>query len=84
MYEPIFASPVSPWFRWFAWRPVHTVDRGWRWMRPVWRRRVQKHHYLPGGGRDFWFQVAVSIPPAEPPGNTSVESATPPQKDEGD
>ena len=25
-------------FRWFAWRPVWTYDRGWVWLRPVWRR----------------------------------------------
>lgn len=29
----------GPEFRWFAWRPVNTVDRGWRWLRFVWRRR---------------------------------------------
>lgn len=27
-------------FRWFAWRPVWTLDRGWVWMRRVWRRHV--------------------------------------------
>lgn len=29
----------GPAFRWFAWRPVDTEDRGWRWLRMVWRRR---------------------------------------------
>lgn len=28
-----------PWFRWFAWRPVDTDDRGWVWLRMVWKRR---------------------------------------------
>lgn len=59
-YEPAFGEPVSGWFRWFAWRPVETVDRGWRWLCPVWRRRVQKHDYL-SGGPDFWFQHAVDV-----------------------
>lgn len=27
-------------FRWFAWHPVDTGDRGWRWLRFVWRQRV--------------------------------------------
>jgi len=27
-------------FRWFAWRPVWTRDRGWTWLRWVWRRHV--------------------------------------------
>jgi len=30
----------GPIHRWFAWRPVDTEDRGWRWLRLVWRRRV--------------------------------------------
>lgn len=60
VYAPSFGEPITPWFRWFAWRPVHTVDRGWRWLRPVWKRRVQKHSYL-DGGVDFWFQFAVAV-----------------------
>ena len=59
-YQPTFGFPVSDWFRYFAWRPVHTVDRGWRWLRPVWRRRIAKHDYLQGGA-DFWWQDAVSV-----------------------
>lgn len=59
-YAPMFGEPVSEWFRWFAWRPVQTVDRGWRWMRPVWKRRISKHSYLDGGS-DFWFQHAVDV-----------------------
>lgn len=46
--ERAFMSPVGPWFRWFAWHPVRTDDRGWRWLRPVWRRRMQSHEYLDG------------------------------------
>lgn len=30
----------GPEFRWFAWYPVNTQDRGWRWLRMVWTRRV--------------------------------------------
>ncbi|MCE0510876.1 hypothetical protein LVJ59_17655 [Microbacterium sp. KKR3/1] len=30
----------NEWFRWFAWHPVWTYDRGWRWLRFVWRRHV--------------------------------------------
>lgn len=59
-YSPAFGEPVTDWHRWFAWRPVETVDRGWRWLRPLWRRRVQKHSYLPGP-IDFWFQHAVEV-----------------------
>ncbi len=57
-YRPMFGDPISDWHRWFAWRPVDTADRGWRWMRLVWRRRVEKHHYLDGGA-DRWFQHVI-------------------------
>lgn len=60
-YAPMFGSPIAPWHRWFAWRPVDTVDRGYRWFRLVWRRRVEKHAYLPGP-IDRWFQHACAIP----------------------
>lgn len=59
-YRPAFGVPVSAWWRWFAWRPVESVDRGWVWLRPVWRRRVHKHNYLHRGA-DFWFQTACTI-----------------------
>lgn len=59
-YAPMFGRPVSAWYRWFAWRPVETVDRGWQWLRVVNRRRIHKHQYLPGPS-DFWFQHAVDI-----------------------
>lgn len=29
----------GPTFRWFAWRPVRTSDRGLRWLRLLWRRK---------------------------------------------
>lgn len=57
-YMPMFGDPVGPWYRWFSWRPVETVDRGVIWLRPVWRRRVAKHAFLTGGA-DFWFQHCV-------------------------
>jgi hypothetical protein len=57
-YAPRFGTAFTPWHRWFAWRPTETVDRGWVWLRVVWRRRIHKHTYLDGGG-DFWFQTAV-------------------------
>lgn len=64
-YEPSFGFPVGPWFRWFAWRPVATIDRGWRWLRPVWRRRCQSHVYL-DGPTVRWFQAAVDLPEETP------------------
>lgn len=59
-FSPRFGSPVSDWYRWFAWRPVETVDRGKQWLRIVNRRRIHKYHFLDGGA-DFWFQHAVKI-----------------------
>jgi hypothetical protein len=60
--EPLFGFPVGPWFKWFAWHPTKTTDRGWRWLRPVWRRRYQTHSYLRGPTM-HWFHDRV-IPPA--------------------
>jgi hypothetical protein len=60
-YAPRFGEPVSDWYRWFAWRPIETVDRGTQWLRFVYRRRIYKHQYLDGGA-DWWFQHAVSKP----------------------
>jgi hypothetical protein len=64
-YKPLFGSPVSGWYRWFAWRPVETVDRGWIWLRVVNCRRIQKKFFL-NGGADFWFQYAVLLAPVSP------------------
>ncbi len=58
-YQPMFGEPIAEWFRWFAWRPVCTIDRGWRWLRPVWRRRCRSHDYLDGPLVEWW-QNAVT------------------------
>ena len=64
--EPAFGMPVGPWFRWFAWHPTKTTDRGWRWLRPVWRRRYQAKPYLDGPTM-WWFNAAVADPRAKRP-----------------
>lgn len=35
-------TEYGPAHRWFAWHPVNTWDRGWKWLRVVHRRRVWK------------------------------------------
>lgn len=55
----------GPAFRWFAWRPVWTGDRGWRWMRPVWRRRA----YLDIAGLPAYASFENSV---SKPGSTGV------------
>lgn len=56
-YLPIFGFPITQWHRRFAWYPVHTVDYGVVWLRPVWQRRCQ----LKGGlfGDSMWWQRVV-------------------------
>lgn len=44
----------GPEFRWFAWHPVHTDDRGWRWLRFVWRRREYAPAFLPEAPGPWW------------------------------
>lgn len=59
--RPLFGSQIGPWFRWFAWHPVKTADRGWRWLRPVWRCRYQTKMSLPGPTYQ-WFHTVVCSP----------------------
>ncbi|QFG13692.1 hypothetical protein PBI_SHEPARD_87 [Arthrobacter phage Shepard] len=59
-WEPMFGRPVSDWYRVWAWKPVHTLDRGWIWLRPYWRRRIYKKQFLHGGA-DFWWQNIVVV-----------------------
>jgi len=59
-FKPKYGFPVCDWYKWFAWYPVDTVDRGWRWLSTVNKRRIHKHDYL-DGGPDFWNQYAVTL-----------------------
>ena len=52
-------------FRWFAWRPTKTLDRGWRWLRMVNKRKVLHYSWVQDdmgydGGYSSWFQTKVS------------------------
>ena len=58
-YEPKFSWPIAPWFKWFAWHPVYTIDRGWRWLIFVWKRPCQVKEYLSHNGGDIWWQHIV-------------------------
>ena len=58
--RPTFGDPIGPWRRVFAWWPTRTYDRQLVWLRPVWRRCIQKHDYLYGGD-DFWWQYATEV-----------------------
>lgn len=53
-YKPAFGFALGPYHRYFAWKPVDTFDRGWRWLCFVERRRIQKHDYLDGGSSRWW------------------------------
>jgi hypothetical protein len=52
---PVFGDPKGPWIKSFAWTPTFTIDAGWIWLRPIWKRHIHKHHWLDGGA-DFWWQ----------------------------
>ena len=66
-YKPLFGHPIGPWHRWFAWRPIETVDRGWRWLVPTWRRRFQTRPHL-DGPRMTWFLHVIEGPARETDG----------------
>ena len=59
LYELEYGRAVSPWRKWFAWKPVDTVDCGWIWFKTVNRRRIQKHDYLPGDTEQWWQYVKI-------------------------
>jgi len=59
--KPRFGSSVADWHSKFAWLPINTYDRGWKWLCFVERRRIQKHYYLDGGGADFWWQYRARL-----------------------
>lgn len=59
-FEPMFGRPVSDWSRSFSWKPVHTLDHGYIWLRFYWRRRIYKHQFLHGGD-DFWWQNVLIL-----------------------
>lgn len=63
--RPFFGEPIAPWKRWFAWRPVWTVDWGVVWLRFVERRHIHKHHWL-DGGPDYWWQHRLPVDEKEP------------------
>lgn len=41
-----FAEPIAAEYRWFAWYPVRTADRGLRWFQFVCKRKYALHSYL--------------------------------------
>jgi hypothetical protein len=49
---------TNRWFRWFAWHPVWTTDRGWRWLRVVWRCHTPPP---PIQGADWYFEHRVEL-----------------------
>lgn len=59
--RPMFGDPIADWHHWFAWRPVDTYDQGWKWLRFIFRRRIQKHWYLDGGDCRWWQYRASAV-----------------------
>lgn len=47
-------SEMFPEHRWFAWLPVDTEDRGWRWLRFLWRKGKTAPTILGHGGYRYW------------------------------
>lgn len=62
--QPLFGEPISEWYRYFAWRPISTLDRGYRWFWIVWKRKCQPHEYLSGPMTPF-YQYRATAPKAK-------------------
>jgi len=57
-----FADPIAPEYRWFAWYPVYTADRGMRWFSFVFKRKYGLHSYLSiPMGNFFMYSVEKGI-----------------------
>lgn len=54
-----FSNPIAKEYRWFAWRPVSTADRGWRWMTFVYKRKYILKPYLDSPYREPFFMYSV-------------------------
>lgn len=61
--KPRFAEPIADWYRYFAWKPIETLDRGRRWLWVVYKRKCQPHSYLSGPQTPF-FQYRATKPEA--------------------
>lgn len=55
-----FADPIAPEYKWFAWYPVSTMDKGRRWLTLVYKRKYCPHSYLPGGLGTFYMYATQS------------------------
>ena len=55
----------TPWHEWFAWRPVFTDDRGWVWLRRIWRRHVPPRDVLLPGMSVGWTWDYSVVDPRE-------------------
>lgn len=44
-------GPLVPYF---AWRPVNTIDAGWVWLRPIYRRRQATAPHISGPDGRWW------------------------------
>ena len=65
-YAPkyVFADPVGPWLRTFAWRPYRMWDNRIIWLKWFWRQRMAvPMHLTPGGGDSFWRYTDLTTRP---------------------
>lgn len=60
--KPQFGFFAGPPRKAFAWLPTPLFDGHWVWLRPIIKRRVQKHDYLSGGPDWWWFRSLPGDP----------------------
>lgn len=49
--DPGRTGTVSDWHKWFAWRPVRTVDNKRVWLKTVYKREFSSHSFA---GSRYW------------------------------
>lgn len=54
-----FSNPIAKEYRWFAWYPIKTADRGYRWLSVVYRRKYMLKSFLDAPSREPFFMHSV-------------------------
>ena len=54
-----FSNPIAKEYKWFAWYPVSTADRGWRFLTFVYKRKYALKSIIDSPYREPFFMYSV-------------------------
>jgi hypothetical protein len=56
---PNGTKQIREWEYVFSWKPIRTVDKGWVWLRPYWRRQIYTPATVDGVFEESYFYQNV-------------------------